>query len=225
MANTPFSEGNKDFSDRAHALARKVIYPTLFNAQPERLAYEEQEAITTARGALLDADMSIDRVVRVTVAGFRQPLVFTVQERFRQPKYVWNRDITLTEWNEQSNQPSEFYKISANLFLYAYYDDVKQQFLDAICVNVPAMMLAFAKQSLDFERAKNPRTNQPFIGVKFDALHEQRLVVYRMKNAPALPQLIRQAFSKLGITDQLRLISDLTGDMAKVAVRNKEKAG
>lgn len=221
---TPFSQGNKAFSDKAHLAARRLIYPALFKTDQSKLAYEDQEAITTARGGALDGDMSIDRIVKVTVNSFRHPMTFTFQERFRKPDNAWRQDITITEWNNATNLPSEFYKISANMFLYAYYNEQQNSFADAICVNVPAMMLGFALGTLKHDRSQNPRSNQPFVTVRFSELYEQRLVVYHMKaKQENVADRIRAVFKRLTVFEQLRLISDLTGDMAQSAKTQKKE--
>lgn len=181
MAVTPFSNDNKKFSDDAHIAARKLIYPRLFKTDATLITYEDQDAIETARGGALDGDMSIDRVVKVTVSGLRAPLTFTFQERFRRPEHTWRQDITLTEWNTNSNLPSEFYKISANYFLYGYYDDKTNLFSDAICVNVAGLLTSIVQQSLTYERKANERTNQPFLTFRFDDLHKAGIVTYRQK--------------------------------------------
>lgn len=181
MASTPFSNDMKAFSDEAHMAARKLIYPKLFSTLETNITYAKQEDIMTDRGGALDADLSIDRVVKVSVSGLRMPLVFTFQERFRSPYYAGWQDITLTEWNPASNTPSELYKISANFFLYGYYNKVSKTFIDAINVNVPNMMLSIVTKQLDFKRDTNKRTAQPFLCVKFDALHKANVVNYRMK--------------------------------------------
>jgi len=181
MANTPYSSDNRNFSDSAHLVARKTIYPRLFSTTENNLAYEKQEDILSNRGGALDADLSIDRVVKVAVNGFRIPFTFTFQERFRKPQYANNQDITLTEWNTQSNLPSELYKISANFFLYGYFDSNLSVFSDAIVVNVPSMMLAITNGQLSFTRNVNRRSNQPFLCITFNALHKAHLVDYHMR--------------------------------------------
>jgi hypothetical protein len=181
MPATPFSNANKEFSDKAHLAARRLIYPQMFKALPQNISYETQEEITSERGGALDGDMSIDRVVKVTVSGFRAPFTFTVQERFRKPENAKWQDITITEWNTRSNTPSELYKISANFFLYGYYDDLRMSFVDALIINVPSMMYSIATGAFRPDRRNNPRSDQPFLCLKFDDLHRAGLVMYRMQ--------------------------------------------
>jgi hypothetical protein len=64
----------------------------------------------------------------VTTHGLRAPLGFTIQERFRRPRYAEFQDLTLTEWNGNSNLPSELYKIRAGMFLYGYYSEEDRRY-------------------------------------------------------------------------------------------------
>lgn len=221
MASTPYSKDNKAFSDEAHMAARTLIYPHLFQAEAANITYEQQGEITTPRWGALDGDMSIDRIIKVSVNRLRHPVTFTVQERFRNTWYSHKQDITITEWNNNSNLPSELYKIQANLFLYAYYG--MGVFVDAICVNVTDLLMAITRQTVDFSDHPNTRTNQMFIGLKFDALHKAGLVVYRQKVVdfaqPADLQ-IRTLFAGLPQSEQLKMLAEL---MNRVASANDGK--
>jgi hypothetical protein len=223
MASTPYSKNNKAFSDEAHIAARTLIYPRLFKTDAANITYEQQGEITTARWGALDGDMSIDRIVKVKVDDkrLRQSITFTVQERFRDPGSAWRQDVTITAWNNNSNLPSELYKIQANLFLYAYYG--AGAFTDAICVNVTDLLMAIAQKAIDFDDRNNPRSNQTFFAFKFDALHKAGLVVYRQKVVdfaqPADAQ-IRALFAGMSQSEQLKLMAEL---MVRVASANDGK--
>lgn len=219
MSYTPYSTDNKKFSDEAHMAARTLIYPRLFKMDASNITYEQQGEITTERWGALDGDMSIDRIVKVTVAGLRQPLTFTVQERFRKPDAAKWQDITITEWNNNTNLPSELYKIQANLFLYAYYGGAGA-FTDAICVGVTDLLMAITQKSVDFEDRKNPRSNQTFLAFKFDALHKAGLVVYRQNVVDFVQPIdaqIRALFGGLSQSGQLKLMAELMGQMASAS--------
>lgn len=221
MASTPYSKNNKAFSDEAHMAARTLIYPRLFKTDATNITYEQQGEITTERWGALDGDMSIDRIVKVTVGRLRQPLTFTVQERFRNTWYSHKEDITITEWNNNSNRPSELYKIQANLFLYAYYG--MGTFVDSICVNVTDLLMALVQKTIEFGVRPNTRSNQTFLTLGFDALHKAGLVVYRQKVVdfaqPADAQ-IRTLFAGMSQSEQLKLMAEL---MTRVASANTEK--
>lgn len=232
MQATPFSSDNKAHSDAAHLAARLQIYPALFKTDAANIDYEDQGAIETPRWGALDGDMSIDRIVKVSVKGLRQPLIFTVQERFRRPDSAWRQDITVTEWNPRSNLPSELYKISANFFLYGYFDKDKDRFVDAICVNVPDLLLSIVSQSVKYDRKTNPRTQQPFLCFKFADLHEASMVIYRMRETQAKiikPKVkdidpvdaVKGWFRRVDPSKRLALVSYLLSSIAD----SKEQAG
>lgn len=175
---TEFTQANKDFSDKAHKAAQWLIYPYVFNATPDKITYETTDLGQSERGTRLDGEMAIDRVVRVQTPNLRQSLPFSVQERFRKPYAAKWKDITVTEWNNASNMPSELYKISALLFVYGYYNEQTNSFLDAIVVNVPALLFAIATGTVSYTRENNKK-RQSFLGFSFDALHKAGVVVYR----------------------------------------------
>jgi hypothetical protein len=175
---TVFEQDNADFSTRAHMVARELIYPAIF--ETDKLSFEDCTVGSTARGNILDGEMGVDRIVRVTVKNLPAPIVFTVQERFRKPEFARYRDITVTEWNYASNLPSELYKINAGLFLYGYYDDKKQLFLDAICLHTSCLLYAIVRHQISFGRKRNPK-QQSFLTFGFDDLKDANTVAWRME--------------------------------------------
>lgn len=174
---TLFDPKNKLFSDAAHMIARRQIYPTLFNAPPNTLSFQEQTLLEHGkRGELLDGQMAIDRIVEVSNTAYQYPFVMTVQERFRRTTYAHKRDITITEWNGASNLPSELFKITANLFVYGYFDDKKQTFTEWVAVSVPTLILALASGRIPRIWRPN-RKKQTFITVTFQQLYEVSAIV------------------------------------------------
>lgn len=167
---TPYSKDNGDFSNVAHRCAQKQLYPFIFGVTQERLSFEDTLLELNERGRVLDGEMAIDRIVKIKVDGLRLPLVFTVQERFRKPKYLSSQDITVTEWNKVTGKPSELYKIAANIFVYGYFDPSKQNFLDAVAVDVPVMLSGLACGELKYTTSPNPRSKQDFIALTFEDL-------------------------------------------------------
>lgn len=187
---TPFSDERKRFSDAAHIAARSLLYPNLFCVAADRLAFEEQADLTTnERWAALDGQMAIDRLVKVEVDGYRQPIAFTVQERFRTPDFARFRDMTITEWNTRTHQPSELYKLHAGLFLYGYFDAERGRFIEALVANVPALMLALTAGGVPYTHELKKNGTQTFIGIKFDDLHRARVVQYHYRSFPNKPAL------------------------------------
>ncbi len=168
-------------SETAHIAAQRLIYPALFGVPQSALSFEAIHKPDSEHSRILDAEMGVDRVVHVAVDGLRSPLKFTVQERFRSPRYAPNQDITLTEWytNSAGGKPAELYKINAGLFVYGYFDGQKDAFLDAIAVDTVAMLRAIAQGSLRYVSRENDR-RQTFLAIKFGELERCGVVTWRM---------------------------------------------
>ena len=179
MARTLYEQDNADFSNRAHMRARDVLYPRIFNVRRERLQFEDTLLAQSERAAILDGEMGVDRIVRVTVHNLPAPLVFTVQERFRRPEFAKYQDLTVTEWNHASNLPSELYKINAGLFLYGYFDERISVFVDAIAIGVTDMLLAIATRRLRYDRRWNKK-RQTFLTLRFDDMERAGIVRFRL---------------------------------------------
>ena len=170
---TPFSQENFDYSGKAHVRAQTDIYPLLFKTDREHLEFT---ALPEDQARTLDGDMGIDRIVEVTVHGLRAPLTFLVQERFRRPNQYGLPDITITEWNHNSDLPSELYKIKAGLFLYAGYMEQEDRFTEAIVVSVCPMLLHLAQGNLPFTRPPRNKKNQTFIAILVTSLKKLNLI-------------------------------------------------
>lgn len=182
---TPFSSQQKAFSDKAHFAARSILYPAIFNVEAENLAYEDQgDLATDARYKALDGEMAIDRLVKVTLDKFRSPLTFTVQERFRKPEYAKYRDLTITEWNTWTSRESELYKLHAALFLYGYYNPFTECFIEAICADVPALMMAITTNGIRYTHETKKNGSQTFLGLKFDDMHRAGVMLFHYRHLP-----------------------------------------
>lgn len=179
---TPYSTINANFSNRAHEYARDKIYPALFGVDRGQLVFDADTLLSdSARGRVLDGQMAVDRIVRVTVNRLRQPLVFTIQERFRRPKWADRRDITITEWNHATNQPSELYKLEANLFVYGYFNEQAPAFIEVVAVNTAALLQAIASSAVPYTVERNKRSNQSFLALTFNDLVAHGLLAYHYK--------------------------------------------
>jgi hypothetical protein len=181
---TRFEQHNQDFSDKAHAAAQSLVYPRLFQCDEDRLTFESASVSDGGEKAILDGQMAVDRLVKVTVDGLRHPIQHTVQERFRRPGYRNYRDITITEWNHASNQPSELYKIKCGIFTYGYYYQEENRFGDVIAVDVSAFLMAMTTRGISYTKRTN-RKNQDFICITFDQLHKAGVVLAQMNEAKA----------------------------------------
>lgn len=162
---TPYSSQNQTFSNQAHAQAREDIYPLIFNRPKDQLRYPQLDDAQKR-----DYDMGIDRTIGVEVAGLHAPIHFSVQERFRRPRYAECRDVTFTVVNHNSGLLSELHKIEAAMMLYGYFDLERHQFIEAICLRVPIFKEYLVQGTLPFETGLNHRSNQTFYGFKFDDL-------------------------------------------------------
>lgn len=177
VTSTPFSQKDFDFSGKAHLRAQTDIYPLLFKTDRQHLEFT---ALPEDQARTLDGDMGTDRIVEVTVHNLRAPLTFLVQERFRRPNMHGLPDITVTEWNHNSDLPSELYKIKAGLFLYAGYVEHEDRFTETIVVSVCPLLLHLAQSNLPFSRHLNKK-NQTFIAILVTELKRLNLVHLHLK--------------------------------------------
>lgn len=182
---TPYSADNGAFSDRAHLAAQRLIYPRVFATSLERLIFEDTQYGGSERAHDYDATRGVDRRVGVIVDGLREPLYFTIQERFRQMNYARFRDITITEFNQMTSLPGELYKIEADLFTYAYFDDRRNCFGEGVVVDVALAKLRLCGGDLIYGRGKNPRSKQDFITLTFDNLRRANAIVWHGKGKAA----------------------------------------
>lgn len=177
MSKTPYSSDNQDFSNNAHILARKVLYPLLYGVPKENIRHLKAEGPINF---FLDSRMGIDRSMRVKYD--ECPFVsylFTVQERFREPHYQELQDVTITLWNNENDQPGELSKLGCHLFMYGFYDEERNAFTEAIVLRVYKLIEALASGELTIgETHDNPRSNQTFVCFKIRDL--KRLGIVRL---------------------------------------------
>lgn len=198
MARTLYEEANGQYSDKAHRLAQTLIYPSLFDTDAENITYEEDTLLTeSARGAVLDGEMGIDRVLRVTVPGLTGNIPFTVQERFRRPEFHGYQDLTITEWNHNSGLPSELYKIRANIFLYGYGNDADNPtgFMEAIAINTTQLLVKISRREIPYTMRRNKK-NQTFLAFTFDSLEKSGVVLWHSKDLSEPVRIARYITSK-----------------------------
>jgi hypothetical protein len=176
---TPYSSSNQAFSDAAHQAAQSLIYPCVFKTGQPNLAFESTSLSTSPKNAILDGEMATDRIVKVTVKTLCHPLQFTVQERFRKPQYASFQDITITEWNCATNLPSELYKLNSGMFVYGYFDQNTNVFVDWVAFNTVGLLYQFATAGAVFRIQSNPRSNQDFYTVSFAFLQSTGLIIAR----------------------------------------------
>lgn len=186
---TPYSEENKSFTDAAHLSARSQVYPKIFGVQPTQISYEKQEdLLLDKRWQILDGQMGIDQLIKVSVQDLRHPLPFTVQERFREMKYQRYKDITITENNGVSGAIAELYKLQADYFLYGYFNQSKSEIADAVLVPVSSLKRKLVLKTLGYTKSPNPRSSQQFISIKFDDLQKHNLLEWQLKPVLSIVQ-------------------------------------
>lgn len=188
MAKTRFEQAHFDFSTKAHVAATQQFYPMALETPKEHLEFEDVTA-TTEKGKLLDLQMGIDRVIHVKGI-FKEPVILSVQERFRKGADLHKKDkhgneygnqITITEWNNPSNLPSELYKLYAHLFVYGFYDAQQDRIIKAVMVNVPLLIMGLINARIPVIREVNPKS-QTFVAINEQDLIRARALFYTYEN-------------------------------------------
>lgn len=184
---TPYNAKRAGFSERAHLLAQSVFYPQLFAVNREDLSFENTNIdVGTTRSQILDGEMGIDRIVRVSLPDFAAPLVFTIQERFREVRFERYQDITVTEWNIASGTPSELFKIMAGFFVYGYYNEATRQLGEVVAVDVPEFLRQLAVGNLPYERGTKGGGSQTFLTFSFHDLEASGALIFRLSKCKPL---------------------------------------
>lgn len=166
---TTFSQARMDFTKRAHLAAQTQFYPGVFPGLP--ITFEDTV------GTVKDLEYAIDCRLAVAVEGLRAPIYFSVQERWRDPKEMGYGDVTITEWNRASDQPSELHKLGAQLFVYGFYDDPGNRVVFAVAVDVLTVLRRLALRQLQWRRRN--RIDQTFLGFEYRHLETIGAVVHR----------------------------------------------
>lgn len=165
--STVFSQKRYEFTKRAHAAAQRQFYPLMF---PGGITFED----TTK--TVQDLDYAIDCQLSVVIPDLRAPIRLSVQERFRNPSGEGYGDITVTEWNLDTNEPSEIHKLGAQMFVYGFYDEAKDHIRLAVAVDVALLQWALAHGEITYGRRR--RGDQSFLGFSFRALHQLGAVLF-----------------------------------------------
>lgn len=150
---TAFSEQRWLFTKRAHLAARKQLYGQWW---PGRVTFDD--VTKTAQ----DLEYAIDCQLSITIPDLRAPIKMSVQERFREPRFMRWGDVTITEWNLASDLPSEIHKLAAQMFVYGFYDDRTDRIVAAVAVDVALLQFALSEGDLEYDRRR--RIDQDFVG-------------------------------------------------------------
>lgn len=180
---TRYDADRGEWSNKAHLAARKYVYPIFF--QSENLEFEDTLLQHGERQRILDGELGIDRIVKVH-CGFREPLKFYIQERFRPTERARFRDISITEFNHETGQPSELYKIAATLFVYGYYDPSGDYFPEVVVFNVGTLLWEMARGNVKLKDGRFKEKNQSFVGIEFDELKRVKAMMFDGKNLGAI---------------------------------------
>ncbi len=182
MACTGFKKEQSDFTNKAHLIARKLIYPKFFNTENNKhisLNYRDTQVNGSDKeGQFLDGEWGIDRIIQVKDDRHNAPFEFTFQERFRTPDKQVFQDLTVTSWNNASNLPSELYKIKAHYFLYGYFNESNNSFLEAIIIDVARFLHNIACNNLQYKADKGNDRGQDFITIPFLELFNKNIITF-----------------------------------------------
>lgn len=178
---TPFTVENAAFSTKAHMAARKCIYPRIF--RNKHIDYQDTILGSGEVETILDGKFAIDRIIHVHTSDMKANIKLTVQERFRKPCHAMFRDIAITEWNYASGMEGELYKLHANLFLYGYYDEKNDTFIEVILINVPMLLARIGTGTIKYSLHYMKDKQQDIINIGFDELKKTGCVMYASKNA------------------------------------------
>ena len=189
-----------EFVSKAHKRAEDQLYPLIFGTERKRLSFEETLFHTGSLGDTCDGSLAIDVIVHLEglPIWMKAPLSFSFQERFRRKQYAHLQDLTITEWNLGSGLPSELYKIVAQYFLYAYYDDEQDQFLDAVNVITAPLVRLLADRKIMCEPHQNAR-KQSFISIPFQVLQNNNLLTLWISRDYRIAPEIAYLQSKLNL--------------------------
>lgn len=172
---TTFSQGRMAFTKRAHVAAREQFYAPMFSHLP--IKYEDTV------GTVRDLEYAIDCQLAVSIPDLRAPLRFSVQERWRTPEFMRFGDITITEWNTATNQPSELHKLGAQLFVYGFYDERADRIIAGVALDVATILNKLAMGGLPYTRRS--RIDQSFLAFGLPHLRLVGASVFEIDNRGA----------------------------------------
>lgn len=173
--STGYSSIDRNHTEQAHRVARKIIYPTFFNVPADSISYQKGIEYLKSDGSpalaniqWFDSWMSIDRILRVPAPVEMSWLEFTVQERFERASAASYRNISITHLNTATGNVSELYKIKAHYFVSGYFDGVNFVGKAHIC-SVERILKKTQSGELRFFKKPNWK-NQDFITYGYDDL-------------------------------------------------------
>lgn len=168
---TTFSPERMERTKRAHLAAQQQFYAPMFEHRP--MAFEDTV------GTVRDMEYAIDCQLAVEVPDLRAPLRFSVQERWRGPEFMRYGDITITEWNTASGEPSELHKLGAQLFVYGFYDPETDRIIAGVALDTQVILRRLATGGLPYTRRS--RIDQSFLAFGLTTLETVGAVVFKYR--------------------------------------------
>ena len=209
--STPYSEQDRQQTEKAHLKARIDLYPAFFGRKPEQISYPDSISYFQRNGEpgkiplqLLDQCMAIDRIIRVETDCVQQGYVeYTAQERFLRSDSAKYRHICITHFNKATANVSELYKLKPHYFVSGYFMDEEASDLESrfvgkthIC-NVERLLRAISDGEISYGLKDNHK-NQDFITLCFeDLMAIDGIVVFRIDYECYPPQVWRPSSDKL----------------------------
>lgn len=158
---TIYNKENAAFSRRVHDFAKAQVYPMIWPGARLEISHLD--------GTEADMEDKIDVEVLVYKPDLKRPIKFRVQERWRRIQFRRWKDVTITEWNNATNVPAEFYDGVMDYVLYGYFDESKQEFGEVVLINVPKLRSLIAIDAITYTTGTNEK-EQLFKAFAFDNL-------------------------------------------------------
>lgn len=168
---TTFSPERMEYTKRAHSAAQRQFYAPMFEHRP----MEFEDTVGTVR----DLEYAIDCQLAVSIPDLRAPLRFSVQERWRNKRFMDYGDITITEWNTATNEPSELHKLGAQLFVYGFYDAEADHIVAGVALDTTVILRRLATGGLPYTRRS--RIDQSFLAFGLSTLETVGAVVFKYR--------------------------------------------
>lgn len=170
MSKTRFDPDRKAETERAHDAAVNQVYPHLFREDVD-IKHTPTDRQDSKVHEVMDGQLAIDLKLEVEAPLLEQRVPLYVQERFRDPQYRTFQDLTVTKYNNASQNVSEVSKIAAQWIVYGYYEDTLHEIQEAVCVNVPILSRRLISGDVNVDENENDK-RQDFIGIGFGQLDE-----------------------------------------------------
>ena len=178
MTKTLYSKNDRNHTEAAHLLARELIYPEFFGCDADKIEYRDGIDYITRTGepntlplAWCDSWMAIDRILRVPAPTLHRKYVeMTIQERFERAPAASHRNISVTEFNTATGNPSELYKIKSLYFVSGYYDEVANKFVGKTHICSTERILKAVQDGRLRYYTKDNHKNQTFVTFGYEDL-------------------------------------------------------